>query len=261
MKARVDSRWLIPLILFLVCLVGPSVYAVQLGDATITLQSHRYYKQWDLTRFVYRVKSPSQTRIPDFWILGTADCVSGDQVDVWSSTPFTWAEQPLAGIQFPSYWKNERFYLWLNGQWDAGAIDIAAVFDADGEGAVYRGSIDGPACEGSSIALEVASGGQVGFEPLLHAGTFASSETTRLSVSSSSSGWSLDYALAFAIPEEAQQSTVERILDVFVTPHSTSAGTTDIEVSYTLDVENADFSGLPEGTYVIGITYTVTADN
>jgi hypothetical protein len=55
--------------------------AEQIGDATITLQSHTYYKDSDLTRFVYRVVSP-QDRDSARWVLGAGGCISEEQVDV-----------------------------------------------------------------------------------------------------------------------------------------------------------------------------------
>ncbi len=240
-----------------------AVFGETFGDATITLQSRRYYARWDLTRFVYRVKSPSNN-IPEYWVLGTGGCITDDQIDWWSSSWFTRVDEPIEGVRFECYSKNQRFYLWLFGQWDVGAVDVAVVFGGDWWGdpsVTYQGTIDGPACEGSSIALDVVEGSEVEFPQLLQAGSFPSATNTRLVVSSTSSGWDLSYYPTFSIPENAQQSVVERILQVTVAPHSSSAGTTSIAVSYVLNVTDQDFAGLPEGTYVIGITYTVTADD
>lgn len=242
---------------------GFAVFGGTFGDAIITLQSRRYYSKWDLTRFVYRVKSP-KNNIPEYWVLGTGDCVTDDQIDVWSSSWFTQVDEPIEGVRFECYSKNQRFYLWLFGQWDVGSIDGTVVFGGAGWGdpsVTYQGTIDGPLCEGSSISLDVTSGATVEFPQLLQAGTFPGDMSTQLLVSSTSSNWSLDYSPTFSIPENAQQSVVERILQVTVAPHGSGAGATHLSVSYELNVTDQDFAGLPEGTYVIGITYTVTADD
>lgn len=267
MNRRASRPLLIVLLISVVSMLCFDVLAVSLGDTTLTLQSHRYYKKWDLTRFVYRVKSP-RDNIPEYWVLGTGGCITEEHVDIWSSTGFTWAEDPIEGLRFECYAKNERFYLWLFGQWDVGAVDVAVVLDSETNGngdgnpiTVYQGSIDGPLCGGSSISVEVIAGSAVEFPQLLQAGLFPSATDTRLVVSSTSSGWDLSYSPTFSIPENAQQAVVERILQVTVAPHGSSAGTTEIAVSYALNITDQDFAGLPEGTYVIGITYTVTADN
>jgi hypothetical protein len=154
--------------------------------------------------------------------------------------------------------------LWLFGQWDVGSIDAAVVFGGTWWGdpsVTYQGTIDGPLCGGSSISIDVTSGATVGFPQLLQAGTYPGETSTQLLVSSTSSNWAIDYVPTFSIPENAQQSVVERILQVTVAPHGSGAGTTPLVVSYELNVTDQDFAGLPEGTYVIGITYTVTADD
>ena len=233
------------------------------GDATISLQSHRYYKKWDLTRFVYRVTSPSNN-IPEYWVLGTGDCIADDQIDWWSSSWFTQVDDPIEGVRFECYSKKQRFYLWLFGQWDVGSVDAVVVFGGDRWGdpsVAYQGTIDGPLYGGSSISVEVGAGSTVEFPQLLQAGLFPSTTNTQLVVSSTSDGWNLSYYPTFSIPENAEQSVVERILQVTIAPHGSSAGTTNIAVSYALNVTDQDFAGLPEGTYVIGITYTVTADD
>jgi hypothetical protein len=245
----------------LIAMLGFAVFGETFGDATLTLQSRRYYSRWDLTRFVYRIKSP-QNHIPDYWILGTGGCISEDQIDWYSSTAFSWADDPIVGLRFESYTKKDRFFLWLDGQWDVGSVDAAVIFDTEGGAAsTYQGTIDGPLCEGSSISIDVTSGATVGFPQLLQAGTFPGDTSTQLLVSSTSSNWAIDYSPTFSIPENAQQSVVERILQVTVAPHGSGAGTTPLLVSYELNVTEQDFAGLPEGTYEIGITYTVTADD
>jgi hypothetical protein len=228
-----------------------------LGDATVTLQSRRYYSKWNLTRFVYRVTSP-KSNVPTCWILGTGSCLAEDQIDTASSTAFTWNSDPIIGLRFSSYTSRDRFYLWLNGQWDVGSVDAAVILD---DGSIHQGTIDGPLCEGSSISIEVTAGASVEFPQLLGAGSFSANMTTRLVVASTSSGWHFGYSPTFLIPEHAQQSVVERVLKITVAPHGSGSGTTELTVSYELDVTEQDFVGLPEGTYMIGIVYTVIADD
>lgn len=257
MKHHVDKLVSLSLLVILALFIGFSAVAEKIGDATITLQSHKYYKKWDLTRLVYRVKS-SKNNIPEYWVLGTGGCITEDQIDIWSSTEFTWVDEPIEGLRFESSSKNERFYLWLFGQWDVGTAAVAVAFEA---GDTYQGAVDGPLCEGSSISVEVIAGSTVEFPQILKAGTFPSTTNTQLAISSTSSEWNLDHVLTFSIPESAQQSVVERIFQVVIAPYDSSAGATEIVVSYTLDVSDNDFSGLPEGAYVIGITYTVAVDD
>ena len=239
---------------------GLESLAVTLGDITVTLQSHRYYKKWDMTRFVYRVVSPSNG-IPESWVLGVGHCLSDEDIDVWSSSDFTRVDDPIPGLQFNITRKRERFYLWLYGAWDVREIPIAVSFDASGGGDdLLLGALDGPACEGSSLSIQVESGSTVEFPSILNSGTYPGFSTTALLVSSSSSGWGLDYELSMTIPEDAQSSVVERIFQVDIPSYHAGAGETTIDVSYALTVSDDDFAGLPEGTYTIGIMYTVTSD-
>lgn len=231
--------------------------AESFGSASITLQSRRYYSQWDLTRLVYRVNS-SKNDVPDFWTLGMGDCIAADQIDGYSSTEFTWVDQPFRGLRFENDSRNNFVYLWLNGQWDVGSVPASVAFDSE---RMFHGTLDGPLCEGSSISVGILSGASVEFPQLLGAGSFPAATMTRLSVSSTSSGWLFGYSPTFSIPENAQQSVVERIFQIVVEPHDSREGTTELSISYQLKVSDQDFVGLPQGSYVIGIMYTVMADD
>ncbi len=228
-----------------------------IGNTTITLHSHRYYAKWDLTRFVYRVKS-THDRLPEGWILGIGDCIDESQIDQAASSSFDWADEPVFGLRFEIQTKNEFFYLWLGGQWDVGSIRAAVQMDSD---EWYEGPLDGPLCEGSAISLSVLSGATVEFPQLVGAGAFPAEVSTRLAVTSTSSEWDFAYTPTFLIPERAQRSVVERIFEVSVEPHDTHVGITEILVSYCLNVLDEDYAGLPQGSYVIGVVYTVTPDN
>lgn len=251
--------------------VGVEIIAANFGGVRITLQSRRYFRRWDMTRFVYRVRSPKDN-IPDYWVLGTGGCITDDQIDWWSSSWFTWVDEPIEGLRFEVDGRNVRFELWLHGKWDVGPVDVAVVFGGGWDGGwngdwdqgpseIYLGTIDGPVCTVSSIALDIVSGASVEFPKILRAGVFSSLTDTQLLVSGTSAGWELDYTLTFFIPDNAQQAIVERIFQVAMEPHGSQAGATEITVSYSLNITDEDFAGLPEGMYVIGITYTVTAGN
>jgi hypothetical protein len=151
---------------------------------------------------------------------------------------------------------------WLVGQWEVGSTQVAAAFGGPSgdSGEVSIGAIDGPVCEGASISIETLAGASVGFPALSGPGTYEASGQTLLRVTSTSTGWSLSESLGFAIPEGASESVVARVLVLSYDPFSRTSGVTDVRVGYVLDVSEADFEGLPEGSYRIEITYTVSTD-
>jgi len=256
-SSRLDSRRLLLAAILVLLVASVAVEAVKLDDVSITLQSHRYYKSWDLTRLVYRVKG-SQSPWDSWWALELGSCVTDEVIYWWASSSYEWIEEPLRGIRFERWSKNQKFYLWLIGQWDVSPTGV--VLQPDGGQDLAFGEIDGPACAGASISLETASGASVGFPPFTGVGEYAGDGDTVLRVTSTSAGWSLTHSTAFAMPEGASTSVLERILDVAYDPFTAAAGTTDVNVGYVLVVEEEDLAGLPEGTYVIQITYTASTD-
>jgi len=52
---------------------------------------------------------------------------------------------------------------------------------------------------------------------------------------------------------------VARIFQVAFSGYAAQAGTTDVSVSYTLSIAAQDFAGLPQGDYLITVTFTVTS--
>jgi hypothetical protein len=259
MRVRGRTRCLVSVILAFV--ISLPVLSATIGGTTITLQSHKYYKHWDLTRFVYRIAAPLH-EIPSYWILGAGECIGDDLIDQAASTEYVRTSLPLAGLKYDINSKNQKCYLWLRGQWDIASTDVAVVFERHGgeEDVVLNAVLEGPACDGSSLSVVVSSGLEVEFPQILSAGTFGASSPTQLEVSSTSSRWHLDYGLTFEIPEQAERSVVGRIFRVTIQPFTPVAGTTAVDVSYALSITDEDFSGLPQGAYVIGITYTLTAD-
>jgi len=102
----------------------------------------------------------------------------------------------------------------------------------------------------------VVEGSSLVFPEISGSGTYPVVGGTTLRVSSSSSDWAVSHSVAFEIPPGASEEVVTRILEVVYDAHSPKSGATDIGVSYALAVEEADFAGLPEGEYVIHITFT-----
>jgi len=254
-RRRGTGRILLSLALVLL-LVGGHVWGIDLGDVQVTLQSHRYYPTEDLTHFVYRVVSPSKPSA-QFFVLGNGTCVTQDIVDAAASSPFEWVDEPFRGLRFESTKKNEKFDLWLVGQWNIGIVDVALLLgDPDADPETLVGEMEGSHCGPVGISIAVVSGGNPSFPAIDGPGTFAGVETTLLRVTSSTLGWTVSHALEFDIPASAWQETVARVLEVLYDAYEPSDGTTDIGVSYALVVNEEDFIGLPEGEYVISITFT-----
>jgi len=240
--------------LIVVCAFAIDASAIALGGATVVLQSQRYYKRWDLTRLVYRV-SAKNNELPTHFVLEAGACLENEAFDRWLSTPFEWVVEPFDGLQFDIDSRNQRIYLWLNGPWDVESVDTALVFPETG---AVIGKLEGPSCGGSSISLEIADGANVQFPSLLGVGRWEAETGTLLDVSSSQSGWAVDYQLTFSIPEGARHDIVSKIMEVSLSPYSASAGDTSVLVSYALNVVAEDFMGLPEGIYTISIIYTLS---
>jgi len=250
--------WVLPA-LVLVSVASADLRAVELDGVTITLHSQQYYWQWDMTRLVYRVKSRKRPR-DEYWALQLDACISDETI--WWTTPwFEWIDEPFRGILFERSSKNEKFYVWLDGQWDVGTVDVAVLeLDHGDFENVHVGEIDGPLCAGGSLSLEVLDGETVAFDELSGAGRYPAESETRLRVTSTSAGWALSHDLSYDVPDQASIETVSRIVQVMVEPFDAGDGATDVSVAYALDVADADFAGLPEGAYVIRITFTVSTD-
>jgi len=244
------------LLAILLVVAAIRVGGVELGTARVTLQSHKYYSWWNMTRLVYRVKD-SKTPKDSSWVLGFGDCVDEEAIEWWATSEYTWIDEPLRGMRFDRSMRNEKFYIWLYGQWDVGETDTAILFE-DGE--ILVGQIDGPACESASISLETVGGSSVSFPELSGPGTYQGSEETVLRIGSTSAGWAISHALALSIPANASESIVANALTLSYDPFEAAAGGVDVRVSYAMHVSEADFSGLPQGAYVIEITYTVSTD-
>jgi hypothetical protein len=261
-------RWALVFVLLLGAL-SVEVFAGKIGDTTITLQSQKYYKGYDMTRLKYRVKTSRRGELPSHWVLELGECVTEESILWWASSWFDWVEEPFRGIRFEIQQSNQTYYVWLVGRWDVGEVGAACVYGGYGYGyyrypydeTVLTGTIDGPICAGSSIAVEVLSGESVGFPPVLQTGRYDGDTVTMLRVTSTSAGWSLDRSLVLSIPAQAQEDVVRRVFEVTVEPYQPAAGETDIEVAYAVDIADTDLAGLPEGSYVIAVAYTVTVDD
>ncbi|MCX6095020.1 MAG: hypothetical protein NTY63_09420 [Candidatus Bipolaricaulota bacterium] len=235
------------------------VGAVTLGGTTITLTSATYNVKSNYTRFTYQVTTNSHSPIPAYWVLGVGDCVTDEDVVPFCGSSFTWVTSPFRGMKFAVSSRNQKSYVCLSGQWTEAETQVAAAWTG-GSGTLLTGSIDGPACAAASISLDVLQGDSVSFPAVEGAGTYPASTETVLRVTSSTSGWTLGYALAFSIPSGATQTVVEDIFHVTLADYTASSGITDVGVSYALVVDLEDFAGLPQGTYVITIAYTVSTD-
>jgi len=225
------------------------------GDVSVVLQSHKYYAHWDLTEFVYRVKTRNGA-VPESLVLGTGACVETSSIFYTVPWP-SWVEEPFVGLAFDIYSANQKIYLWLFGQWDAEDVDAALVFGSGGPGtSIWTGRVEGPYCESAALSLSVIEGASLVFPQISGVGAYHVAGGTTLRVSSSSSDWALSHSVALEIPVGASEEVVTRILEIDYDAHSSRSGATDIGVSYALIVEETDFAGLPEGEYVIHITFT-----
>ena len=236
-----------------ICLSGS---AETIGPVTITLHLHRYYEHWGddgLTMLGYKVKS--EDRFPvDAWVLGLEECFGTEDILWWSV--FEWVEDPIHGLQFLPATKTEIFYFYVAGPTEMGSVPVVVIDD----GALYYGACEGPVCGASSVSLTVVSGADVTFPPVTGEGRFDALQQTVLRVSSLSAGWTLDHDIDVTIPEGADEQTVRNIFRVLLAQESGSAGMSEIDVSYALEIEGEDFNGLPQGSYVVSITYTLSAD-
>ncbi|MEN6369212.1 MAG: hypothetical protein ABFD77_05890 [Thermotogota bacterium] len=237
---------------------APACAGVQLGRTTITLNSVQYYSGGDYTRFTYQVTTPPGSSAPSYWILGVEDCVDDNAVIWYMSSNYTWVTNPSRGMRFACSSRNQKYYIYLVGNWTTEDVWVAAGWSSPP--AILTGSVGGPACVVASISLDIVSGESISFPEIVGAGTYPATSDTVLRVTSSTAGWSLTYLPQFSIPPEASQTVVEGIFRVSLGTHTASAGITDIAVTYALVVDLADFAGLPQGTYVITIAYTVSTD-
>jgi len=239
---------------------GQSVFAVQLGDVQITLHSCKYYQQADVTRVVYKVKSSPQPA-PAYWVLEVGDCVTSDDIVAGASTDSVWVDEPFHGLRFTPTSTNEKVYLYLEGRWELTEGEVVAAFvDEEGEFVLHEGRLDVPLCQGASISIRILSGASVSFPEIAAAGTYESVRPTELRVESTSSAWTLQQGIAFSAPDGASTDTLARVFGLALAEYRADSGATDITASYELTIEEGDFVGLPEGTYVIGVTFTVASD-
>ena len=111
----------------------------------------------------------------------------------------------------------------------------------------------------SSLSLQVVSGSTVAFPPILGPGEYHAEGGTVLRVTSDRLGWALSQGLSFSLPPGAEVATVERAFEVSYSPYEAGAGSTDVVAGYTLVVTTGDLGGLPQGDYLITVTYTVTS--
>jgi len=109
------------------------------------------------------------------------------------------------------------------------------------------------------LSLQILSGASVGFPAIVGPGQYLAQGGTTLRVTSDRAGWTLGHALSFSLPQWADMATVERVFQVTYGTYTPSSGTTNVQVSYSLSVAAADFAGLPQGEYLITVTYTVTS--
>jgi len=237
----------------LVAVAASAASSVTIGSVTITLVSSRYYARGDYTRFAYEVKGASNPSCA-YWILGSCD--EFRDALWWTSGAFEWVTAPLYGLKVTPSKKKQTFNIDAAGQWSVAAAPVG-VYNG---GQFLQGWVDGPACSGSSLSVQVAAGVDVVFPQVTGPGLFPALNRTTLRVQSTSAGWTLSPLATFVVPQGGSEAVVERILEITVAGHSNSAGTTDVLVDYALRVTQEDFGSLPEGTYEIAITYTVTLD-
>lgn len=237
---------------------SPACAGVPLGRTTITLNSAQYYSWGDYTRLTYQVTTAQNGSVPAYWVLGVGDCVDDDVILWYMSSSYSWVTSPFRGMRFTCTSRNQKFYIYLEGNWTTEEVQVAAGWSNPPK--ILTGSIDGPACVAASISLNVVSGDSISFPEVAGAGTYPATGDTVLRITSSTAGWSLGYALAFSIPSQATQAVVADVFHLTLGDYTASSGITDVGVTYALVVDLEDFAGLPQGTYVITIAYTVSTD-
>ncbi len=237
----------------LVAVAASAASSVTIGGVTVKLQSSRYYGSGDYTLFVYEVSGTSRPSCA-YWILGS--CEEFHSALWWTSGDFTWVTTPIVGLRITPTKKKETFDIYATGQWSVAEVPVG-VYVA---GQFLQGWVDGPACSGSSVSVQVVAGQAIAFPPVTGPGLFTALNSTTLRVQSTAPGWTLSPLATCMVPAGGSETVVERILEITVGSHSSGAGTTDVSVGYALRVAQADFASLPEGTYEITITYTVALD-
>ena len=110
-----------------------------------------------------------------------------------------------------------------------------------------------------TLSLQILSGASSSFANIIGPGQYSAQNGTTLRVTSSSAGWTLSQGLSFVVPPAADTATLGRVFQISYAPYTTLAGTTDILMSYALNIAAADFAGLPQGDYAITVTFTVTS--
>ena len=258
MRRAHAARWphlAIVLIALVVVLLPIRLAAVEIDGVQITLQSQKYYAKWDMTRLVYRVKGEPVGESA-VWLLGLESCVSADTVDIAASSSFAWTETPVRGLLFDRVKANQKFYVWLYGQWELGPVTVGA---GDGAGFSFA-EMDGPSCGSSGISIEVVHGGAIAFPNPDGAGRFPAEDETLLRVSAASAGWALSHTLDFDLPDEASEEIVRKVFQVIVEAHSSSVATSELTVTYVVEIQDEDLFGLPQGDYGVTIGFTVSTD-
>jgi hypothetical protein len=237
----------------LVAVAVPAASSATIGSVTITLLSSRYYAGGNYTRFAYEVKGASNPSCV-YWILGSCDDFRNALW--WASWAFEWVASPMVGLKITPNKKKQTFNVDATGQWSVAEVPVGVYVG----GQFLQGWVNGPACDASSLSIEVSAGSDVTFPAVSGAGLFPALNGTTLLVRSSAAGWTLTPSEVFAVPSGSSESVVERIFEVTMGAHANGAGATSVPVGYALRVTEADFASLPEGIYEISITYTVTLE-
>lgn len=228
-----------------------------LGDVKVALSSTRYYKGGDYTRFAYRVTVPA-TSAGAYWILNLC---SSAAAALWYTTPSsTVVTTPLAGVKFSITATSQTFSVYVRGRWTLAGIPVGACWSVAPPCTFVTGWINGPVCAASSLSISVVSGDEVAFPVVTGPGLFAAANPTVLRVVSSAAGWVLSASEEYFIPAGSSETVVGRIFEIALGSYAAGAGTTDVSASYALRVAEEDLASLPQGTYDITITYTVTLD-
>jgi len=226
---------------------------------SVVLHSNKYFPQWDMTRFTYQLRCQDSLQDP-FWVLELDSCFTSELIDETMSSPFEWVDQPFRGARFTGSRTNEKFILFLRGQWDVGEIAVALGHTAPGGEEIVIGSVQGPLCGGAVLSVVIVNGTLVGFPPVQGIGQTLADNGTRLEITSTSAGWTLCHSLEALIPQGASHDVVTRVLRIEYEPYSANVGATFVDVTYLLDVADEDLFGLPEGDYALSITFTVATD-